>query len=130
MSFKKLPNLELILYMAKLELAVHHDSWQAIIDEKKAKNRFVRPDFAVQVFPQMWGNTCTGFDITWDGEPTIAGQAMTEEYTTVVHERVTGFYCVFFGELICYVVSYANEAFLTDLKNHNMACRSEANKRY
>lgn len=126
---RKLPNLELVLYKAQRELACN-EKWKDIITEKKEKNRYTYPNFVAEVFLQMWGTTCTGFDITQDGSPTIGGQAMTEEYTTVIHERTADFYCVFFGERLCYVISDASEDFMSDLKNHSMASLSIARKKY
>lgn len=125
----KLPNLELVLYKAQQELA-WNEKWKAVIDEKRETNRYTYPNFVAEVFPQMWGSTCTGFDITQDGSPTIGGQAITEEYTIVIHERTADFYCVFFGERLCYVISDANEDFMSDLKNHSMASLSNARKKY
>ena len=126
---RHLPNLELLIYKSKQELA-SQEAWKEALNKKKSESKFVWPDFIAEVFPQMWGSTCTGFDITQDGEPVISGAAMTEEYTTVIHERLTDFYCVFFGEHLCYVVSDANEDFIADLHNHCMASLSEARKRY
>ena len=82
------------------------------------------------MFPQTWGSTCTGFDVHQDGSPAFGGQAITEEYTTVVHECTADFYCVFFGENLCYEGSEANEDFFDDLKNHRLASFSVAKKKY
>lgn len=64
------PNLELIEY--KIRLILSKD-----------------PEFQAMVFPQVWGSTCTGFDVTEDGMPTMGGSMMTTEYTTVFHELLT-----------------------------------------
>lgn len=130
MSFlKRVPNLELVLYKAQQLLANDKEFVQTLAELKEhGKNFYI--DFDMEVFSQMWGNTSTGFDVTETGEPTIGGCAMTEEYTVVIHERTSDCYCVFFGEQPCYKVTNANEDFLNDLRNHNMASLSEAKKRY
>lgn len=130
MSFlKRVPNLELVLYKAQQLLANDKEFVQTLADLKEqGKNFYI--DFDMEVFSQMWGSTSTGFDVTDTGEPTVGGSAMTEEYTVVIHERTSDCYCVFFGEQPCYKVTNANEDFLNDLRNHNMASLSEAKKRY
>lgn len=130
MSFlKRVPNLELVLYKAQQLLANDKEFVQTLADLKEqGKNFYI--DFDMEVFSQMWGSTSTGFDVTDTGEPTVGGRAMTEEYTVVIHERTSDCYCVFFGEQPCYKVTNANEDFLNDLRNHNMASLSEAKKRY
>lgn len=122
------PNLELIEYKAKQALAADPEFKAEF--EKQSKFMKLPPDFDVIVFPQMWGSTCTGFDVCSDGSPAIGGCAMTKEYTTVVHELITDCYCVFFGNRACYKVTNANEDFINDLKNRSMASLSEAKKRY
>lgn len=122
------PNLELIEYKAKQALAADPEFKAEF--EKQSKFMKLPPDFDVIVFPQMWGSTCTGFDVCPDGSPAIGGCAMTKEYTTVVHELITDCYCVFFGDRACYKVTNANEDFINDLKNRSMASLSEAKKRY
>ena len=87
-------------------------------------------DFVVEVFPQMWGSTCTGFDVMPDGSPAMSGCDMTEAYTTIVHERQTGCYVVFFGDRACYKVENANQAFFDDIQRQDMASLSVAKKRY
>lgn len=123
------PNLELVLYKTQQLLMNDKEFIQTIAELKEqGKNPYI--NLSLDVFPQMWGSTTTGFDVTASGEPTIGGRAMTEEYTVVVHERTTGCYCVFFGERPCYIVTNANDDFLHDLKNHNLASLSEAKKKY
>lgn len=126
-----LPNLELLLYKAQQLLSHDEEFIRAITEAKRDKNRqYVRPDFDVECFPQIWGSTCTGFDIAPDGSPAIGGAAMTKEYTTVIHEAVTDCYCVFFGETPCYKVTNANQKFYEDLLKRNMASLSVAKKKY
>lgn len=126
---RRVPNLELVLYKAQQLLAQDKEFVNELAERRKTE-KHLRIDFSLEVFPQMWGNICTGFDVTPTGEPTIGGCAMTEEYTIVIHERTTDCYCVFFGEQPCYKVTNANEDFYDDLKNHRMASLSEAKKRY
>lgn len=108
------PNLELIEYKSRQLLLEKHAAMQ----------------FEAIVFPQLWGSTCTGFDITKDGNPAIGGCAMTKEYTTVMHETTTDTWLVFFGHKPCYKVKDADEKFMKDLDERNMAGFSEARKRY
>lgn len=125
----RVPNLELVLYKAQ-QLLARDKEFVDVLAERRKTEKHLRIDFTLEAFPQMWGSTCTGFDVTENGEPTIGGCAMTEEYTIVIHERTTDCYCVFFGEQPCYKVTNANKDFYDDLKNHRMASLSEAKKRY
>lgn len=125
----RVPNLELVLYKAQ-QLLARDKEFVDVLAERRKTEKHLHIDFTLEVFPQMWGSTCTGFDVTENGEPTIGGCAMTEEYTIVIHERTTDCYCVFFGEQPCYKVTNANKDFYDDLKNHRMASLSEAKKRY
>lgn len=123
------PNLELLLYKAQ-QLLAHDEEFIKALKERKDKLNHLSVDFDVIVFSQVWGNTCTGFDITSDGSPAIGGCAMTKEYTTVIHETVTDCYCVFFGDRPCYKVTNANQNFHEDLMKRQMASLSEAKERY
>ena len=125
----KYPNLELIEYKAKLELNKHTVFNQCIRD-KKENLKYIYPEFEAEVFPQMWGSTCTGIDIDEFNNPVITGHAMTKEYTTVVHEIVTDMYVIFFGNCPGYIVYDPKEVFYEDLKNRNMASKSEAIQKY
>lgn len=124
------PNLELIEYQAYIAIKNTQELLKKFEDAKAKQGRFTRLDFVAEVFIQMWGNTCTAFDICPDGSPTIGGCAMTEAYTTVMHERTTDIYFVFVDNKLCYYVENANQAFLTDLKEHNIKSLSEAKKVY
>ncbi len=123
------PNLELLLYKAQ-QLLAHDEEFIKALQKRKDELNHLTVDFDVIVFSQVWGNTCTGFDITPDGSPTIGGCAMTKEYTTVIHETVTDCYCVFFGDRPCYKVTNANQNFHEDLMKRQMASLSEAKERY
>lgn len=123
------PNLELLLYKAQQILA-HDEEFVAALNEKKKERGHVSVDFDIEVFSQVWGSTCTGFDVCEDGSPAMGGSAMTKEYTTVIHERVTDCYCVFFGDRACYKVTNANDDFYEDLANKQMVSLSNAKTRY
>ena len=123
------PNLELLLYKAQQILA-HDEEFVAALNEKKKERGHVSVDFDIEVFSQVWGSTCIGFDVCEDGSPAMGGSAMTKEYTTVIHERVTDCYCVFFGDRACYKVTNANDDFYEDLANRQMVSLSKAKTRY
>lgn len=114
----KYPNLELLEYMAReyLELLNYGN-----------RSSF---KFIATTFPQEWGSTALGFDTSGDGFPMWGGQAMTIVYTTVLYEMRTKVYVVFFDSKPCYLVSDANDLFLSDLQNQNLVSISEAKRRY
>lgn len=109
------PNLELIEYKA-IQIATRNEKYL--------------PDFDFYVFPQIWGSTCTGFDLTANGEPAISGCAMTKAYTTVVRENKKDIYIIFFGNEPCYEVANPKEEFFEDLEMKWMAPLSEAQNKY
>lgn len=125
----KYPNLELIEYKF-LQLLNQDEAWKNKVKELREQNRFLRPEFLVTVFSQIWGSTCTAFDVMPDGSPAIGGCAMTREYTTVIEETLTKTYGVFIGDRLCYMVKDASDAFYEDLAERNMASLSMAGKRY
>lgn len=123
------PNLELLEYKA----TIYFSNQTELIGKLKKiqeEKRFARVNFKAEVFPQMWGSTCLGFDVDENGSAMVGGSAMTEDYTTVMHETITDTYFVFFGSKICYMVENANEQFLEDLKNHRLERLSIAKKKY
>ena len=122
----RLPNLELLMYKAS---SIFLQEEEFLLKARKLKNYEIL-DIEVETFPQTWGSTCTGFDITEDGKATVGGCAMTTEYTTVVHEKRTDFYLVFFGDRPCYAVHNPTKEFYEDLKDRNLASLSESKKRY
>lgn len=124
------PNLELIEYQAYIAIKNTQELLKKFEDAKAKQGRFTRLDFEAEVFIQMWGNTNTAFDVCPDGSPTIGGCTMTEAYTTVMYERTTDVYFVFVDNKLCYYIENANQAFLTDLKEHNIKSLSEAKKAY
>lgn len=122
----RLPNLELLMYKAS---SIFLQEEEFLLKARKLKNYEIL-DIEVETFPQTWGSTCTGFDITEDGKATVGGCAMTTEYTTVVHEKRTDFYCVFFGDRPCYTVHNPTKEFYEDLKERRLASLSESKERY
>lgn len=123
----KYPNLELLVYKAK-QLLSENINFKSRVSDLNIKNASL--EFDVEVFPQIWGSTCTGFDVTSDGEPMIGGSAMTKAYTTVVHELRTDFFVVFFDDRVCYIAYDVKKAFLDDLANRCMASSSVAKQIY
>ena len=109
-----------------LELIEHKATELALLDKALSSP----PEFDLITFPQTWGSTCTGFDLTSDGLPAIGGSAMTKEYTTVAHELKSDVYYIFFGGRPCYKVIEAGETFFNDLNSRNMASFSQAKQRY
>lgn len=123
------PNLELLEYKARVALS-SDEEFLKILEEQRKNNKYAYVEMDAMVFPQIWGSTCTGFDVSKDGSPAIGGRAMTKEYTTVMHELLTDSYIVFFGAEPCYKVTNANETFFDDLAKRRMASLSEAKKAY
>lgn len=122
------PNIELLVYKAEQvyrERPEFREMWKKAKEEKNALSLV----FSVEVFPQLWGSTCLGFDVCSDGSPAIGGCAITKAYTTVVHEEVTDQYFVFFNSELCYIAD-RSEKFLRDLRDHNLLPLSHARKCY
>lgn len=124
----RLPNLDLLMYKAMLYFQQDKEFLEKR-NELKSQN-YQAITFDIETFPQTWGSTCTGFDITEDGKATVGGCAMTTEYTTVVRASRINSYVVFFGDRICYAVHDPGKEFYDDLMNRNLASLSEAKKRY
>ena len=123
------PNLELLEYKARAELS-SDEEFLKIFEEMKKNKKYVYAEIDAVMFPQIWGSTCTGFDVNEDGSPAWGGCAMTKEYTTVLHELLTDTYIIFFGEKMCYKVTNANAEFYEDLQKRQMVSLSEAKRRY
>ena len=121
MSNKTLPNLELLVYMAQQILLNDKDfvsAFNKVCAEAKSKGSFG--------YSQTWSNAATGFD-----EPnTMSCQAITDAYTTVVHECITNTYVVFFDNKLCYKVNDPNECFMDDLKNHCLKGITDQSKKH
>lgn len=109
----KFPNLELLEFKAEMFLKEHE-----VYQKRKSEKDTVA--FDTEMFPQIWGSTCGPFDIDKNGNPVLAGQAMTKLYTTVFHETVTDMYVVFFGDDLGYIIYDAKSDFFEDLRNHNI----------
>ena len=118
----RLPNLELLMYKAGIYFEYDEEFAQ------KAKGKPLT--FTIETFPQTWGSTCTGFDVTKDGRGAFGGDAMTTEYTTVVHEERTETYLVFFGDRACYAVHNPTKEFYEDLKDRHLVSLSDSKERY
>ncbi len=88
-------------------------------------------DFTIQIFKQIWGNTATGFDLDEKyGTNIFSGQAMTEAYTTVFHEKNNNIYVVFFDGKPAYTVHEPSERFFEDLKNCTLASLKDSKDLY
>ena len=105
--YKDYPNLPLLEYKCKMELL------QDGIKEK--------PDFDVIVFSQCWGSTALGFE-------GFGGQMMTEAYTSVFEDRVSGIFFIFFGTSLCYKLYSPSDEFFEDIKNRNLVGESRISK--
>ena len=78
------------------------------------------------MFRQMWGNTACGLD-----EPgMLAGQVMTECYTTVFYEAITKKFIVCFGNTPAYIVTNPTPQFYGDMNNRCMKSRHVARSAY
>lgn len=131
LSNPKYPNLELIEYKFLQQLN-NDEEFKKKLQKLREENQYIRAhhDFDVIVFSQIWGSTCTAFDICKDGSPALGGNAMTRAYTTVIKETLTGTYGVFIGNKSCYMVTNATDEFYKDLSNRNMASLNEARRKY
>ena len=118
------PNLGLIAYKVELALS-QSETFMKVFKKEKGFELEI-----VGVFPQVWGSTCTGFDVLPNGEPAIGGCAMTKEYTTVVHEVITDIYVVCFGNRVAYMVDNPTETFFEDLRQRNMASLRFSKEKY
>ena len=76
--------------------------------------RKYHPEITMYMFPQTWGNTSLGFG-------GIGGQAITTAYTTVVCEEYKGYYGVFFGNRLAYIIKNPNDKFFNDLYKMKMS---------
>lgn len=64
-------------YKARVALS-QDEEFLKIFEEKKKNNKYAYAEIDAAMFPQIWGSTCTGFDVTEDGSPAIGGCAMTK----------------------------------------------------
>ena len=122
------PNLELVEYKF-IEVLRKSNTFE--LRREKLREKWLPPiEFDVEVFSQVWGSTCTAFDIDSEGRACIGGCAMTKAYTVVIREESTEIYGVFVGSRFAYLVVNPSDLFFEDLKNCNMATVSEAGKKY
>ena len=128
----KYPNLELIEYKFKQFVLVRCADI--------LKNAcFMK--FRADTFLQTWADTATGFNL----KKGFAGQAFTDEYTTVMemrwcvyeeddkrkwHDSRNVIYGVFFGNKLAYLSINPKEQFFEDLKNRRMLAWREAMETY
>lgn len=56
------PNMELLEYKARQLLGQNKEIVEKVKELRK-ENRYAVIDFESIVFPQVWGSTCTGFDV-------------------------------------------------------------------
>jgi hypothetical protein len=125
------PNLELLIYKAEQVLR-RSKSFQIAYKAKygeELKNGS-HMDLVADCFLQMWGSTALGFDETVNGIPSCGCDAMTEAYTTVVHERMLDFYVVFFDGKMCYMVDEPTDQFVKDLQMRNLRSLHDALRLY
>ena len=122
----KLPNLELLLFKASL----YFQQDEEFLLKARNLKKYETLDFEVETFPQLWGSTCTGFDITEDGMNVFGCSALTKEYTTVVHEEITDSYLVFFGDRPCYAVHKPTKEFYEDMTERRLVSLSKSKERY
>lgn len=107
----QLPNLPL----------VQERFYNAIKDSEFVKETKYMPEFSMWMFPQTWGSTAFGFG-------GVGGQAMTTAYTTVVHEAVSNYAGVFFGNSLAYTIHDPNQEFWNDVSRGDMEPQSKKGK--
>lgn len=113
-----------LYYIGKVFLEEIKKAYPKIFNKEKTKEHKCR----VNVFPQTWASTATGFNL----ESVYSGQAITDEYTTVISlhwwevdedgwwNPKDDVYGVFFGDKLAYFCEHPNEKFRFDLRNRRM----------
>ena len=113
-----------LYYIEKVFLEEVKKAYPKIFNKEKTKEHKCR----VNVFPQTWASTATGFNL----ESVYSGQAITDEYTTVISlhwwevdedgwwNPKDDVYGVFFGDKLAYFCEHPNEKFRFDLRNRRM----------
>lgn len=86
--------------------------------------------FEVQTFPQVWGSSALGFDVTPDGKAAVGCSIMTMAPTTVIFCKEPDVAGVFFGNKPAYIVQNPKDAFWEDVFKRQIVSVSEAKKRY
>ena len=125
----KIPNLELIEYKFKQYL-YNDKEWVKLAEKKEKENKWWRPEIDLYLFPQIWGSTCTAFDMDENGIPLMGGQAMTKAYTIVAKETHTQYYGVFVDGEPCYMIKDPTKQFYEDLKAGKMKGKRKAMEVY
>lgn len=123
----KYPNLELIEETFKEEVK---KAYPEIFNKEKTKEHECR----VNVFPQTWESTATGFNLG----SVYSGQAFTDEYTTVISlywwevdedgwwNPKDDVYGVFFGNRLAYILKNPNQKFEFDFRDRCMNSQKNA----
>ena len=119
-----------LYYIEKVFLEEVKKAYPKIFNKEKTKEHKCR----VNVFPQTWASTATGFNL----ESVYSGQAITDEYTTVISlywwevdengwwNPKDDVYGVFFGNKLAYICKHPNERFRFDLRNRRMRSQKMA----
>lgn len=71
------------------------------------------PEVEMRMFKQTWGSTALGFG-------GFGGQAITAAYTVIVEDYSEGWYSVFFGDRLAYLIRNPNDLFFEDIRKENM----------
>lgn len=77
------------------------------------------PDLSMRMFMQTWSSTALGFG-------GVGGQAITNAYTIVVEDYHEGWYSVFFGNRMAYLIRNPNQLFFEDMQKESMKPVSQA----
>ena len=118
------PNLSLI--EERFKNAISKEIREKKEQEKQEGKSMPIPHFSAIVFPETFSNTAGVFcDVG-----TVSGQAMTEQYITVMHESLTDIYAVFGDDRLAYVVEQPSEAFFEDLDKRQIRAIGEARTAY
>ena len=98
-------------------IAILQDFSQRIADDADVKAygdaRIYSDSYDMIMFPQTWGSTALGFG-GW------GGQAVTQEYTTVVKFSPSKIYGVYFSDKFAYIVKKPNKTFADDVNKREM----------
>jgi len=111
-----------LLSMAQSLIAIY----QEIPNRCKNCGKYYSSDFDIEIFEQVWGNTSGGFE-------GFGGSAMTTGTTYVLlpQPHIVDEPCqVYFDGFYAYSVPYENKTFLEDVRNHNIAGKVTAKRKY
>ncbi len=100
--------------------------YQEIPNRCKNYGKYNSSDFEIEVFEQIWGNTSGGFE-------GIGGSMMTSGVTYVLLPlpHIPDEPCqVYFDGVYAYSVPYENKEFLEDVRNHCVAGKITAKRKY